>query len=216
MMSDSTKVQHVPWKTLKEFAMKEDFETAGWFKDLDSEDQETVIRLRNAQLEQNQKQGDLESMPLVKLDVTSDLLQELKERVVARPDHYNGLYFTEQGEVFVIGVIDCLTNFDTRKKCEHALKKIRFVNDQTDEGYSTISCIPPADYAERFKNFVSDKFKISNKIPTARNSPTGLRNKKSTGLMNEIEMEFETVERGDPEVGISHTKEEETKKGLKD
>jgi len=53
----------------------------------------------------------------------------------------------EGQEIIFLGIIDILVEYEFRKEAEHLLKSA-FYGDK-------ISVIPPADYAERFNNFVS-------------------------------------------------------------
>ena len=77
----------------------------------------------------------------------------MHDKVLKNPNWYNGIYFTDDGKAYVIGIIDSLTDYDFTKKSERALKRVRFGNVQTEEGYPGVSCCPPDVYAERFKNF---------------------------------------------------------------
>ena len=74
------------------------------------------------------------------------------------PQFYNGIYFTDDGKGYVIGIIDSLTDYDLTKKTERALKAVRFGNVRTPEGFPGVSCCPPDVYAERFKSFTEASF----------------------------------------------------------
>ena len=51
-----------------------------------------------------------------------------------------------------MGVIDIFTEYNARKKVEHALRSVT-------RDPNTISCKPPGFYADRFYRFVSDAFR---------------------------------------------------------
>jgi len=53
-------------------------------------------------------------------------------------------------EVYYVGIIDVLTEYDIKKKSEHAIKSILY---RASEG--EISAVPPAAYKERFLKYIS-------------------------------------------------------------
>ena len=53
--------------------------------------------------------------------------------------------------IYFIGIIDTLTYYGAKKKLEYTLKSLRY-------GNSTISCIPPQYYGERFIQFMKGIF----------------------------------------------------------
>ena len=52
-------------------------------------------------------------------------------------------------EHYYLGVIDFLTEYSLRKKLEYRLKRLRYGH--------TMSCVPPAAYANRFLHFVASE-----------------------------------------------------------
>ena len=75
----------------------------------------------------------------------------------------NGIYNEKFREIYYIGIIDILTNYDTFKKCEYCYKSIRYCSNN-------MSCISPVKYQQRFINYLkkiiipndqTDKFKIN-------------------------------------------------------
>ena len=58
----------------------------------------------------------------------------------------NGIYFTENGEAYLAGVIDILTEFNGIKRLEYIYKRLKYGK--------TMSCIPPEKYAKRFSAFM--------------------------------------------------------------
>ena len=88
-------------------------------------------------------------------------MAEIHEKVNLDPNFYNGIYFTEDGKAYVIGIIDSLTDYDFTKKGERALKAVRFGNVRTpaeDGEFPGVSCCPPDIYAARFKRFAEGRF----------------------------------------------------------
>ena len=136
--------------------MSIDFGEEAWFTGLTDNDRELVERLKAAQLVQNQTSNATNS-PLISTENVSDLIDKLKERVQQDPDYYGGIYFTDDGQAFVVGIIDTLTGWDLSKKSANVFKSIRYLNDQTPEGYPAISTVPPNVYADRFRSFITSK-----------------------------------------------------------
>eukprot|EP00347_Sterkiella_histriomuscorum_P010876 403374581 len=68
-----------------------------------------------------------------------------------------GITSIEKSCIYFIGIIDILTEYNTIKKLEHALKSVKYDS-------RTISCIPPQQYADRFIGFMKD---ATNKINSA-------------------------------------------------
>jgi len=70
-------------------------------------------------------------------------------------------------KVYFLGVIDILTEYNTFKRFEHFIKKIRYGDK--------ISCIPPEKYAARFNDFVGALFvtpsEYKDKIPSLNTPP---------------------------------------------
>lgn len=58
-----------------------------------------------------------------------------------------GLLSSDGKTLYFIGIIDILTNYNTRKKLEHMIKAGVYGSD-------TISCIPPQNYAQRFIDYI--------------------------------------------------------------
>ncbi|PRP77948.1 hypothetical protein PROFUN_08482 [Planoprotostelium fungivorum] len=59
----------------------------------------------------------------------------------------------EKGEeVYFFGIIDILTQYDAKKKAEHAIKTLLYYSSA--EGGSAISAVPPPQYQDRFVKFM--------------------------------------------------------------
>ena len=71
------------------------------------------------------------------------------EKLKALVDFEDGGIISETGnEVYFIGIIDILTKFNWKKKCEHFAKMIRYCSNN-------MSCTPPQMYRDRFVNYMS-------------------------------------------------------------
>ena len=57
----------------------------------------------------------------------------------------------DENHVYFFGVIDIFTEFSFKKKVEYIARGIT-------QDFSTISCVPPQRYAERFHKFLSNAF----------------------------------------------------------
>ena len=71
----------------------------------------------------------------------------MRELAKVETDAFNGVYFTDEGSAYVIGIIDPLTGFDFGKRMEYSMKKIY---------QNGASCVPPDLYALRFKDFMNE------------------------------------------------------------
>ena len=57
-----------------------------------------------------------------------------------------GMYNYNGSKIYFWGVIDILTEYNTKKKLEHFIKRLKYGNK--------ISCVPPEFYAKRFWDFI--------------------------------------------------------------
>ncbi|CAI2383312.1 unnamed protein product [Moneuplotes crassus] len=79
------------------------------------------------------------------LDHDDPIYQLLKINPEVPP--YRGCYFSkDRDRLFIVGIIDTLTNYTTRKKIEYRFKKLKYGHN--------MSCIPPKQYARRFFKFM--------------------------------------------------------------
>jgi 1-phosphatidylinositol-4-phosphate 5-kinase len=67
---------------------------------------------------------------------------------LADPEH-GGMKASDGSCIYFMGIIDVFTNYNTKKKIEHAWKS-------SFHGPDRISCIPPLPYAERFMQFIEN------------------------------------------------------------
>jgi 1-phosphatidylinositol-4-phosphate 5-kinase len=108
----------------------------------------------------------------------------------------NGIYNDNHKEIYYIGMIDILTDYNALKKCEYYYKSIRYCNNK-------MSCISPGKYQSRFINYLRQKilpnsqdikndnnknFKLNNKINTLDD-----RNNKKIMLSNQINLSEEKL-----------------------
>jgi 1-phosphatidylinositol-4-phosphate 5-kinase len=57
-----------------------------------------------------------------------------------------GILSSDKNKIYLLGVIDILTEYGAKKKLEYGVKRTLFG--------AGISCVPPSEYADRFKNFI--------------------------------------------------------------
>ena len=62
-----------------------------------------------------------------------------------------GIKSENDDEIYYIGIIDILTNYNCKKTLEYIFKSIRYCSN-------TMSCVPPSDYQERFIQYIRSKF----------------------------------------------------------
>ena len=62
----------------------------------------------------------------------------------------NGIYNEKHKEIYYIGIIDILTNYDGLKMCEFCYKSVRYCTNK-------MSCIAPGKYQERFIKYLRQK-----------------------------------------------------------
>ena len=72
--------------------------------------------------------------------------EEVFDKVVSGEIKEPNIYFTEDGQGYIVGIIDILTEYNGKKRLEYIYKRMKYGK--------TMSCIPPDQYAERFTNFM--------------------------------------------------------------
>lgn len=79
-----------------------------------------------------------------------------------------GIWDYGKHKIYFLGVIDILTEYNTKKKMEHFFKSLKYGN--------SISCIPPDLYGARFDEFICsrivtpDEYKEISKTLTKKHS----------------------------------------------
>ena len=85
-------------------------------------------------------------------------------------DPPNGYTSSDKKNIYFLGIIDFLTEFQVRKKIEYHIKTTFQSKD--------VSCIPPKPYGKRFMNFIQ-------KIVEVKVKPKQSRKRKKTGQREE-------------------------------
>ena len=93
-------------------------------------------------------------------DKSCDSRQEKLKTLI---DFEDGGIISETGnEVYYVGIIDILTKFNFKKKCEHFIKMVRYCSN-------SMSCTPPEMYRDRFVNYMSKVIVKSSNFKSAKN-----------------------------------------------
>ena len=86
------------------------------------------------------------------------------EKLKTLIDFEDGGIISETGnEVYYVGIIDILTKFNFKKKCEHFIKMVRYCSNN-------MSCTPPEMYRDRFVNYMSKVIVKSSNFKSAKNT----------------------------------------------
>jgi len=67
-------------------------------------------------------------------------------------NHREGIMSADGRDIYYIGIIDILTQFNSRKKMEYVFKSVAYGKG--------ISAVPPKQYAERFQKFITSLITI--------------------------------------------------------
>jgi hypothetical protein len=93
-------------------------------------------------------------------DKSCDLRQEKLKALV---DFEDGGIISETGnEVYFVGIIDILTKFNFKKKCEHFIKMVRYCSNN-------MSCTPPDMYRDRFVKYMNKVIQKSSNFNSVKN-----------------------------------------------
>ena len=86
-----------------------------------------------------------------------------QEKLKALIDFEDGGIISETGnEVYFVGIIDILTKFNWKKKCEHFIKMVRYCSNN-------MSCTPPPMYRDRFVNYMNKVIQKSSTFNSIKN-----------------------------------------------
>ena len=86
-----------------------------------------------------------------------------QEKLKALIDFEDGGIISETGnEVYFVGIIDILTKFNWKKKCEHFVKMVRYCSNN-------MSCTPPVMYRDRFVNYMNKVVQKSSNFNSVKN-----------------------------------------------
>ena len=96
-----------------------------------------------------EKTADNEDSFIKESSLSDKSCDSRNEKLKTLCDFEDGGIISETGnEVYFVGIIDILTKFNFRKKCEHFIKMVRYCSN-------TMSCTPPDMYRDRFVNYMS-------------------------------------------------------------
>ena len=112
---------------------------------------------------QKEKTGDNEDSILKESSLSDKSCDSRQEKLKALIDFEDGGIISETGnEVYYIGIIDILTKFNMKKKCEHFIKMVRYCSNN-------MSCTPPEMYRDRFVSYMSKVIVKSSNFKSAKN-----------------------------------------------
>ena len=110
-----------------------------------------------------EKTADNEDSFIKESSLSDKSCDSRNEKLKALCDFEDGGIISETGnEVYFVGIIDILTKFNFRKKCEHFIKLVRYCSN-------TMSCTPPDMYRDRFVNYMSKVIVKSSNFKSAIN-----------------------------------------------
>ena len=112
---------------------------------------------------QKEKTGDNEDSILKESSLSDKSCDSRQEKLKTLIDFEDGGIISETGnEVYYIGIIDILTKFNMKKKCEHFIKMVRYCSNN-------MSCTPPEMYRDRFISYMSKVIVKSSNFKSAKN-----------------------------------------------
>jgi len=76
---------------------------------------------------------------------------QVKKTIPLHQRHMGGLLSPDEKSVYLLGIIDILTPYDSSKMLEHHAKSLWYERDG-------VSCCPPEVYASRFNGFLKEAF----------------------------------------------------------
>ena len=112
---------------------------------------------------QKEKTGDNEDSFIKESSLSDKSCDSRQEKLKTLVDFEDGGIISETGnEVYYIGIIDILTKFNMKKKCEHLIKMVRYCSNN-------MSCTPPEMYRDRFVSYMSKVIVKSSNFKSAKN-----------------------------------------------
>ena len=110
-----------------------------------------------------EKTGDNEDTFLKESSLSDRSCDSRQEKLKALLDFEDGGIISETGnEVYFIGIIDILTKYNFKKKCEHFIKMVRYCSNN-------MSCTPPEIYRDRFVNYMQKVIVKSSSFKSEKN-----------------------------------------------
>ena len=111
----------------------------------------------------NQNKTNIEDSFLKDSTLSDKSCDSRQEKLKALIDFEDGGIISETGnEVYFVGIIDILTKFGFKKKCEHFFKMIRYCSNN-------MSCTPPEMYRDRFVNYMNKVIVKSSSFNSVKN-----------------------------------------------
>ena len=111
----------------------------------------------------NQNKTNIEDSILKESTLSEKSCDSRQEKLKALIDFEDGGIISETGnEVYFVGIIDILTKFNFKKKCEHFIKMIRYCSNN-------MSCTPPQMYRDRFVNYMNKVIVKSSSFNSVKN-----------------------------------------------
>ena len=93
--------------------------------------------------------GNVDESLLKESSFSDKSYDQRQEKLKTLIDFEDGGIISETGnEVYFVGIIDILTKFNFKKKCEHFIKMVRYCSNN-------MSCTPPDMYRDRFVNYMN-------------------------------------------------------------
>jgi hypothetical protein len=92
-------------------------------------------------------------------EIICEDIEELREMLKKDQNLSRGVYVTDCGKAYIVGVIDPLTGFTAIKTLEYRLKSIKYG--------TRISCVPPKIYSQRFQKFMEEIFDCNERVKIA-------------------------------------------------
>ena len=110
-----------------------------------------------------QNKTNIEESILKESTLSDKSCDSRQEKLKALVDFEDGGIISETGnEVYFVGIIDILTKFGFKKKCEHFIKMLRYCSNN-------MSCTPPQMYRDRFVNYMHKVIVKSSSFNSVKN-----------------------------------------------
>jgi len=112
---------------------------------------------------QSKSKTNVEDSIIKESSLTDRSCDSRQEKLKALADFEDGGIISETGnEVYFVGIIDILTKFNWKKKCEHFAKMVRYCSNN-------MSCTPPQMYRDRFVNYMSKVIQKNSNLSSIKN-----------------------------------------------
>ena len=111
-----------------------------------------------------EKTADFEDTLIKESSLSDKSCDSRNEKLKTIYDFEDGGIISETGnEIYFVGIIDILTDYNFKKKGEHFIKMVRYCSNN-------MSCIPPDKYRDRFVNYMSKVIVKSSNFKSAKNT----------------------------------------------